>query len=251
MATDTACTRMHCRGRTPQASRRPRLTNRSLWTGVHSCPQDLDRSESFERRVRSNFLFASRLSKASMTLTDAIRREADKLIRRHQKYAAALEDNVRRVERRSGVRPPKQVLLPSYWALEPGFNPYHVRSHAEGIAYGIQKALAARTYRPRPAVQFDVPKPGGGTRCVSVFQVADNAISRLVLKQLLAKNSTRFSGHCYAYRTDLTLHDAVLDISSDIRGMRRVFVAEFDFRAYFDSISHDHRGEHLRTEGSS
>ena len=81
-----------------------------------------------------------------------------------------------------------------------------------------------------------------------MFQVADNAVSRLVFRQLLAKNSSRLSARCYAYRNDLTLHDAVLDIAADFRGRSRLFVAEFDFRKFFDSISHEHIERALRNQ---
>lgn len=38
----------------------------------------------------------------------------------------------------------------------------------------------------------------------------------------------------------MTIHDAVLHISSDFNSKSRIFIAEFDFRKFFDSISHDH-----------
>ncbi len=145
-----------------------------------------------------------------------------------------------RVARRTGTRPSKNILFPSYWSIDRSFDPYYVRSRAETIGYAVVKALNARRYRPQPAISFEVPKEGGGTRVVSVFPVADNAISRVVYRQLLAKNSSRLSARCYAYRRDITLHDAVLDIAADLRGRSRLFVAEFDFKKYFDSISHEH-----------
>lgn len=175
-----------------------------------------------------------------MKLAEDISWEAEKLVRRHQLYAARVDDTARRVRRRGGTPAAKSIFVPRYWAVDAGFNPYKVRGRARSIGYAIERALNSGNYAPRPAVSFEVPKDGGGTRMVSVFQVADNAVSRLVYKQLLTKNSTRFSSRCYAYRTDLTLHDAVLDIASDLRGKKRVFVAEFDFAKYFDSISHDH-----------
>ena len=162
-------------------------------------------------------------------VTQAIFDEARKLVRRHQQYATDLEDRCRREQRRSLVKPPKIVYLPQYWGVNNGFNPYYVRSHARSIGYAISHALIARDYKPRPAVSFVVPKEGGGNRTVSVFQVADNAVSRVVFKQLLYKNSSRLSAGCYAYRTDLTLHDAVLDIAADFQGRKRLYIAEFDF----------------------
>ncbi len=182
-----------------------------------------------------------------MTIQDRILLEATKLIARHQRYAMDLEDRLRRIERRTLVKPNKIILTPKYWSADAGFNPYHVRSHAASISYAIQRGIAAGTYQPKPAISFEVSKEGGGTRTVSVFQVADNAVSRLVYKQLLAKNSSRLSAHCYAYRTDLTLHDAVLDVAADLRDRKRLFVAEFDFSKYFDSISHEHIETILKT----
>ncbi len=130
--------------------------------------------------------------------------------------------------------------MPGYWSADPGFNPYHVRSRAAGIAYAIEKALDAGQYRPRPAVKYRVPKAGGGQRDVSVFQVADNAVSNLTFGRLIEKNARHLSAHAYAYRRDLTVHDAVLHVYSDFQAKSRIFVAEFDFSKFFDSIAHDH-----------
>jgi RNA-directed DNA polymerase len=178
----------------------------------------------------------------------AIKKEAEKLIRRHQKYASDLAANVRRREKRSGEFQAKYIHLPEYWSIDNGFNPYHVKAHAHGIAYAIEKALASGHYRPRPAVLYQVEKSDGSLRDVGVFQVADSSVSTLTFDRLIEKNARHFSSRAYAYRRDLTLHDAVLHISSDFRFKSRVFVAEFDFRKYFDSISHDHIQRVLKDE---
>jgi hypothetical protein len=171
---------------------------------------------------------------------EAVIAEASKLVRRHQKYAPDLASNLRRIERRSGQSRPKEIRFPQYWSADAGFNPYHVRSEAAGISYAISKALDGNHYKPRPAVIYSVPKDDGGQRPVSVFQVADNAISRLAFERLIEKNARHFSARSYAYRKDLSIHDAVLHISSDFHRKSRLFIAEFDFRTFFDSISHDH-----------
>lgn len=177
--------------------------------------------------------------KKSVILT-AVRDEADKLIRRHQKYASNLAASLRRRERRSGIPQSKTLYSGEYWSADDGFNPYHVRSHAAGISYAIEKALSAGTYRPRPAVIYTIKKDDGSLRDTSVFQVADSAVSRLTFQRLIEKNARHLSSRAYAYRHDLTLHDAVLHISSDFSGKSRIFIAEFDFSKFFDSISHEH-----------
>jgi len=179
---------------------------------------------------------------------EAIRDEAHKLIRRHQKYASDLAANLRRREKRSGEPQTKHIHLPEYWSVDEGFDPYHVHSHAAGIAYAMEKALASGQYRPRPAIVYQIKKTDETFRDVAVFQVADSSVSTLTFRRLIEKNARHLSSRAYAYRPDLTLHDAVLHISSDFRLKSRIFIAEFDFRKYFDSISHEHIHRVLKDE---
>jgi RNA-directed DNA polymerase len=191
---------------------------------------------------------AAILKLKNSVILDAVRNEAHKLIRRHQKYASDLAAALRRREKRSGILQSKNIYLPEYWSADQGFNPYHVRAHSAGIAYAIDKALASGQYRPRPAVIYQVQKPDKTLRDVAVFQVADNAVSTLTFRRLIEKNARHLSAHAYAYRPDLTIHDAVLHISSDFNLKSRIFIAEFDFRKFFDSISHDHINRVLKDE---
>jgi RNA-directed DNA polymerase len=173
-------------------------------------------------------------------IEQAIFDEAEKLVKRHQRYVSGVADEIQRRRRRSGLPVAKALHTPAYWKVDRGFDPYWVRSNAATIAYAVKKRLAAKSYAPRPAVSYEVPKADGGTRIVSVFQVADNAVSRLVFKALLNKNLSRLSARCYAYRTDVTLHDAVIHIASEFSAASRLFLAEYDFKKFFDSIAHEH-----------
>lgn len=168
-----------------------------------------------------------------------IRADADKLIDRFKRYATSLHEEVMRRRRRSGQAVPKTILRPAYWTADRGFDPFYVRVHAKQIAYAVGKAIHTGRYRPRPAVSYEVAKSDGSKRIVSVFQIADSAVSRRIYKSLLSKNSARLSAYAYAYRADRTVHDAIQYIAADIRGNARVFVAEYDFSKYFDSITHD------------
>lgn len=171
-------------------------------------------------------------------LKEAIVVEATKLIRRHQRYGREIHDELRRIQRRSGVIHEKKFLRPTYWTINRGFDPYFVRSNASAYAVAIDQQLQEQRYQPRPAVLFEVPKADGTLRGISVFQVADNALSRMVYKNLISKNSPRFSARCYAYRTDITLHDAVQHIFAQFRRDSRLFIAEFDYSKFFDSLDH-------------
>lgn len=174
------------------------------------------------------------------TIETAIREEASKLIRRHEMYMTNLAAEIRRKSIRSGLFSPKTIQTPSHWSVDKGFNPYYVRKHAKAIARAIERKLSTKTYAPMPAFQYEVPKPDGSLRKVSLFQVADSALSRLTFQRLMVKNARHFSASTYAYRGDLSIHDAILHIGSDLRQRNRLYLAEFDFAKFFDSISHRH-----------
>ena len=175
-----------------------------------------------------------------MTLEDLIALEATKHIKRWEQYAQRLHDEMDRRERRSGSRPVKVLKRPSYWEAAPGFNPYKVRSRTVQIAHTVNTALKDGTYEPFNALTYRVPKSDGSDRPTSVFQLADSAISSATFRTLLKKNSARFSNRSFAYRHDLTVHDAVQYIAGEMISSRRIFIAEFDFQKFFDWISHDH-----------
>jgi RNA-directed DNA polymerase len=174
-------------------------------------------------------------------LEQVIRAEALKLIRRHEQYARwAAEESVRRQRRVITRLARLDVRRPRYWNWAPGFDPYIVRSRATAIAHSIDHTLKSRSYHPRSPAGYEVPKAGGGRRVVSVFQVADNAVSSIVFKSLMEKNRGKMSGRAYAYRPDLTAHDALQFIQSEFARSKRLFIAEYDFSKYFDSIDQDY-----------
>ena len=184
-----------------------------------------------------------------MGIVQEIAGEAQRLIQRHEKYAKDLADEFVRRNRRTGKSDPYIVQRPRYWEIARGFNPYGVRANSEGIGLSIQSDLRNLNFQPRNAIKYEVPKGDGTTRAVSVFQIADSAVSRIIYHSLLEKNRQRLSAYSFAYRSDLTVHDAIQHISSDIRGKPRIFVAEYDFSKYFDSIRHEHIWQTLERQG--
>ncbi|MFB7580035.1 reverse transcriptase domain-containing protein [Streptomyces hydrogenans] len=166
--------------------------------------------------------------------------ECRKLILRHEKYAQDIRDDDLRRTRRTGRIHEGKIQRPSYWGVDRAFNPYKVRSSASSISYGVKRSLAAGTYSPYNPIAYEIPKGDGSARRVSVFPVADATVSRRIYRSLLEKNQSRFSSYSFAYRSDLSAHDAIRHISSELNGRDRVFLAEYDFTKFFDSISHDY-----------
>ena len=166
--------------------------------------------------------------------------ECRKLIQKHERYMRELRKEDVRRKRRVTNPNAGRILRPSYWDVNKGFDPYYVRSNVSAITYAVNRALSARDYAPRSPIAHEVQKSSGGTRTVSIFQIADSVVSREVFKSLSSKNRALMSARSYAYRDDLSTHDAIQYVASEFRTEERLFIAEYDFSSYFDSISHQH-----------
>jgi RNA-directed DNA polymerase len=166
--------------------------------------------------------------------------EAKKLAQRFHAYHNAVHlEYVRKIKRVSNT-PAKQVDNPEYWATDKKFNPFYVHKHRRQIAHSIAIKIKDGTYVPNQPEAMEIPKLSGGRRQVKVYQIPDAAVSALFYHQLLRKNRHRFSSFSYAYRNDRNVHFAIQDISVELTQTARVFVAEFDFSKFFDSIKHEY-----------
>ena len=182
-------------------------------------------------------------------ITEAIHKEATRLIKRHEhNLRSGVDESLRRDRRSLTPLPRLPTSRPSWWSTDPGFDPYHVRRRARNIGHAICLALKEGRYRPRPPVEVTIPKEGGGVRPLSVFQVADSALSRLTFEMVLTKNTPRLSGRAYAYRKDLSAQDAVYYVRTEWAKKTRLFIAEYDFTAFFSNIAHRHLLEMIEKE---
>lgn len=184
-------------------------------------------------------------------IREAIEIEAKKIGQRYHAYHNALEIEHQRLIKRIKNPPAKQVFTPHEWSIDPKFNPFHVAKHSKSIARSITKKIIDYSYVPNPPHVRSIAKSGGGVREISVFQIPDAAVSAYFYKNLLGKNRHRFSGYSYAYRDDRNAHFAIQDISVDLAEVSRVFVAEYDFSKFFDSIQHDYLESQFGENGFS
>lgn len=159
-------------------------------------------------------------------------------IRRHERRRSRLAAEVgRRAKRSSDSVDPLSGALPELWVANPNLNPYDVLRRSSSLAYGIQRSISSRAYSPHAPTLFSVQKSRGSHRVISTFEIADEAVSRIVFRSLTRKNRSLFGAHTYAYREDVGIYDAVRYVSSEWAGRSRLFVAEYDLKAYFDSIN--------------
>ncbi len=166
--------------------------------------------------------------------------EAKKLSQRYHAYHNALELEYSRKKKRISNPGKKEIKIPEYWSIEKKFNPFYVYKKRRQIAHSIAKKIENGTYVPHIPQTMDIPKISGGARTVTIYQIPDAAVSKLFYLQLLRKNKHRFSNFSYAYRNDRNVHFAIQDIALELSQVSRVFVAEFDFSKFFDSIDHNY-----------
>lgn len=180
-------------------------------------------------------------------LKEDIERQAIQIKERFELY----HNNIERWHQRISniyISPPNKIIsVPSEWNIDQKFNPYYVLKRNTQISKSVAEKILNNTYKPNPPHYKTIPKKGGGTRKLSIYQIHDSAVSYRMYKNLLQKNKHRFSSFSYAYRDDRNLHFAIEDIFSEVSTTPRIFVAEFDFKKFFDSIQHDYLFKQLKS----
>jgi len=169
-----------------------------------------------------------------------IQQEAHKSRQKFEEYHNNLHVEYERKLARLNHVPPKEVKRPEEWQSDCKHNPYYVLRNLKSISKSITKKIKSGSYVPHTPFNKQIPKKGGGWRTVSIYQLPDSAVSDKYYHDLLRKNKHRFSSFAYAYRNDRNVHFAIQDIANELRKSPRIFVAEFDFRDFFGSISHEY-----------
>ncbi|MFU8947901.1 reverse transcriptase domain-containing protein [Mycetocola zhadangensis] len=174
-------------------------------------------------------------------LSEELRETAQRRVLEHERYRQVIRDeNNRRRRRTTAPLLELDVQLPETWKMDTGYDPFHVRARHRSIAYSVTQELRNGSYRPARPAGFEIAKASGGTRIISQFRVVDEVISLRLFRSLMDKNRSLLSARAYAYRHDLSPHDALAHISREFAREQRVFVAEYDFSKFFDTISHDY-----------
>jgi len=182
-------------------------------------------------------------------LFDDIKRQAIQIKERYELYHNNIERWHKRISNIYANPPEKVISIPSEWNEDDKFNPYYVLKRNKQISKSVSKKILDGSYSPNQPISKEIPKKGGGVRSLSIYQIQDSAVSYRMYKNLLQKNKHRFSSFSYAYRDDRNLHFAIQDIYNEISTTPRIFVAEFDFKKFFDSIQHNYLYKQLNSNG--
>jgi RNA-directed DNA polymerase len=169
----------------------------------------------------------------------AIKREIKSLCNRYFAKAAATEKTAReyreRFEKRTGVAALVSVITADPYP-DRHFDPKYCKRNANFLSKTIWHKVQSGQYKPRPAVHFQIDKPGGGKRDIMAFSIPDSALANVLMRRIRERNLKRFSPHSFAYHPDKNIFDAVLDLRGYIVTTDKIYSVQVDFTNYFESI---------------
>jgi hypothetical protein len=175
-------------------------------------------------------------------MSDQLKRAIEKQTTRtiHKYHALgyrSIRDLLRR-EKRTGKHSQKSLHTPPRWKIEQQFDPFYVKGNLGALAHAIEKAIKAKSYVPRPCLNAEIAKDGGGKRRISIYCIPDAAVGTWLRDRLQERNRHLLSKSAFAYRADKNANDAIRLIADAVRPSPRLFVVEYDFEKFFDSIGH-------------
>lgn len=184
-----------------------------------------------------------------LVLERAIEAEAIKRIARYSRDQYYVHKYRGVFKKRTGKKPKRGLKhVPDAWSFHRHFDPRYCKKHAKFLARGVWSSLEAGTYCPTKSLRVRIPKATGGFRCIDTFSVPDAAVAKVFFENLRRRNAKIFSDSSYAYQVDKTPLDAVLRLRAFL-GKETMFISQYDFSKYFDSISHEWLEESMSRDG--
>ena len=182
-------------------------------------------------------------------LISAIEAEAKKRLAKHSRDWYYIHKYRRSFTKRTARKAKGGAsTTPKSWTHHKHFDPRYCINHSRFLAKGIWAALQAGIYKPVASLRVEIPKIGGGFRTIDSFSVPDAALAKIFLDNLRIRNAKIFSDSSYAYQHQKTPLDAVIRLSASLK-LDVMFVSQYDFSAYFDSIDHEYILGQLSKDG--
>lgn len=103
---------------------------------------------------------------------------------------------------------------------------------------GLRAKLLEGTYQPKPVLEVEIPKSGGGVRKLGIPTALDRFIQQSILQVLQPLFDPTFSQHSYGFRPGRSAHQAVCQAQRYIQEGKRV-VVDVDLEKFFDRVNHD------------
>lgn len=129
--------------------------------------------------------------------------------------------------------------LPNQWIFHKHFDPRYCINHSKFLSKGIFSSLVRREYATISSIRTRIPKTSGGHRNIDAFSIPDAAVAKIFLNSIRTRNAKIFCDLSYAYQNNKTPLDAIIRIKTMLKG-NKLFISQYDFSGYFDSIRHEY-----------
>jgi len=103
--------------------------------------------------------------------------------------------------------------------------------------YKLWNRMSSGSYFPKPVREVEIPKSDGSKRKLGIPTVSDRIAQEVIKSYLEPRLEAIFSEHSYGYRPLKSAHDAVEEVTKNVR--QYAWVVDMDIKAFFDEVSHE------------
>ena len=111
----------------------------------------------------------------------------------------------------------------------------------------LKAQLLAESYRPKPVLRVEIPKPDGRKRKLGIPTVVDRFIQQAIAQVLSRLWEPKFHPNSYGFRPLYSAHQAVLHAQRQIIDGKK-WVVDIDLDSFFDRVNHDRLMQKLKEE---
>lgn len=103
--------------------------------------------------------------------------------------------------------------------------------------YKLWNRLTSGSYFPPAVLEVEIPKDDGKKRKLGIPTVGDRIAQQVIKSYLEPRFEAIFSEHSYGYRPNKSAHQALQEVSSNVR--QHAWAIDMDIKAFFDNVPHD------------
>ena len=99
-------------------------------------------------------------------------------------------------------------------------------------------SIRERSYKPKPVLRVEIPKPDGGVRLLGIPTVVDRVIQQAISQILIKVFNREFSDYSYGFRPKRSAEMAIIQ-ALEYMNDGYDWIVDIDLERFFDTVNHD------------